>query len=208
MMFPRLTLSDLARIATFAAIIAVLGLPGTIPVAGGAVPITLQTLGVMLAGTILGWRRAAIAILVVLLLVATGLPLLSGGRGGFGVFLGPSAGYLIGWVFGAAVIGLIARSPKSARPSWLRVGLGSVVGGIVVVYAVGIPVQSLVTGVPLGATALLSLVFVPGDLIKVVLATLLTVAVWRSYPRAFDAGQSDRSPRVVSSSITTELAGE
>jgi biotin transport system substrate-specific component len=208
MTFPRLTLSDLARIATFAAIIAVLGLPGAIPVAGGAVPITLQTLGVMLAGTILGWRRAPLAVLVVLILVAAGLPLLSGGRGGFGVFLGPSAGYLIGWVFGAAVIGLVARSPKRARPSWWRVALGSVVGGIVVVYAVGIPVQSLITGVPLGTTALLSLVFVPGDLVKVVLTTLLTVAVWRSYPRAFDAGRFQRSPRAATSTSTTELAGE
>jgi len=186
MKLQRFSLSDLARIATFAAIIVILGLPGSISVFGNAVPITLQTLGVMLAGAILGWWRAALSVIVLLVLVAAGLPLLSGGRGGLGVFFGPSAGYLIGWIFGAAVIGLIAHSARTTRPQWWRVLIACLVGGIGVVYALGIPVQSLVTGVPLGQTALLSLVFVPGDLVKVAIATLLTLAVWKAYPRAFE----------------------
>ena len=61
------------------------------------VPITLQTIGVLLAGGILGARLGAISQIVFLLLVATGLPLLSGGRGGIGVFVGPSAGYLLSY---------------------------------------------------------------------------------------------------------------
>jgi biotin transport system substrate-specific component len=117
---------DGARIAVFAAIIAVLGLPG-------AVPITAQTLGVMLAGVILGPWRGAAAVVVFEVLVAVGLPLLSGGRGGLGVFVGPSVGYLIGWIIGAFVIGLIVRADRR-RPTWWRTALGCVVGGIVVVY--------------------------------------------------------------------------
>ena len=174
---------DLSRIAVFAAIIVVLGLMGPIPVPG-LVPITAQTLGVMLAGAVLGWRRGATAVLVVIALVAVGLPVLSGGRGGLGVFVGPTAGYLIGWIFGAAVVGLIAHS-GTGRISWWRVALGTVVGGILVIYAFGIPVQAAVTGLAVNQAALASLAFLPGDVIKAVVATVLTMALYRAYPPAF-----------------------
>ena len=176
-------MSDLARIAVFAALIGVLGLPGTIML-GGAVPITAQTLGVMLAGAVLGAWRGAAAVLTLLALVALGLPLLAGGRGGLGVFAAPSVGYLIGWVVGAFLIGLIVRA-GAQRPSWWRVALGCLVGGMLAVYAVGIPLQSLITGLGLWETFLTSLVFLPGDLVKVTLATIVTMTLWRAYPRAF-----------------------
>lgn len=172
--------ADLARIAVFAALIVVLGTV-TIPMPAG-VPITAQTLGVMLAGLVLGPRRAPLAILVVLVLAAVGLPVLAGGRGGIGVFLGPTAGYLVGWIVGALVIGLIAHH---SRFTWWRAALAAFAGGIAVVYAFGIPVQALVTGVPIGPTALSSTVFLPGDLLKAAAATALAVALRRAYPRAF-----------------------
>jgi len=84
---------DLAYIALFAAITAVLGLVPAIQV--GPVPITAQTLGVMLAGSILGARRGFLSQLLFLVLVAIGLPLLASGTGGLAVFAGPTAGYLI-----------------------------------------------------------------------------------------------------------------
>lgn len=177
---PRPLGADLARIAVFAALIVVLGTV-TVPIPGG-VPITAQTLGVMLAGLVLGARRAPLAVLVVLALAAAGLPVLAGGRGGLGVFLGPTAGYLLGWIAGSIVIGLIAHH---GRFTWWRAGLGAVLGGILVIYLFGIPVQSLVTGVPFGPTVLSSLVFLPGDLLKAVLAVVLAVALRRAYPRAF-----------------------
>jgi len=173
----------LARVAVFAAIIAVLGLPGGFTILG-AVPITAQTLGVMLAGAILGPWLGALSVTVLLGLVAVGMPLLAGGRGGIGVFFGPSAGYLLGWVAGAIVIGLIVHAGGRKPTTW-RTLLGVVVGGILVVYALGIPVQSLVTRLPLAETALMSLVFVPGDLVKAVLATAIVVTLVRAYPRAF-----------------------
>lgn len=177
----------LARVAVFAALIAVLGIPGAIPAFGGAVPITAQTLGVMLAGVVLGPWRGAGAVLLVEVLVAFGLPLLSGGRGGAGVFVGPSAGYLFGWILGAFVVGAIMYAGPM-RPTWWRTALACVVGGILVIYAVGIPVQSLVTGLPLGATALTSLAFLPGDAIKAVVTVVIALALWKAYPRAFDRG--------------------
>lgn len=179
----RIDATDIARIAVFAAIVAVLGLPGGFSVFG-AVPITAQTLGVMLAGAVLGPWRGALSMLVLLVLVAIGLPLLSGGRGGIGVFVGPSAGYLIGWVVGAFVIGLIVHA-GGRRPTWLRTSIGVVVGGIVTIYAFGIPVQALVTRLPLAETALQSTVFLPGDLIKAALAVVITMTLARAYPRAF-----------------------
>jgi biotin transport system substrate-specific component len=172
---------DLALIASFAALIAALGLPGAFTV-GGSVPITLQTLGVMLAGSILGPKRGVLAVAVFLALVALGLPLLAGGRGGLAVFAGPSVGYLIGWVVGAGVIGWLVTRRLPAFPIWW-VALSNVVGGIVVVYAFGIPLQAFITGTSgLVATAVAAVVYLPGDIIKVVIATIVATGVHRAYP--------------------------
>lgn len=175
--------ADLARIAVFAALVIVLGTV-MVPLPSG-VPITGQTLGVMLAGLVLGARRAPLSVLLMLALAAIGLPVLAGGRGGLGAFVGPTAGYMAGWVVGAVVIGVIAHS---GRFTWWRAATGALVGGIVVVYLFGIPVQAAVTGVPLDLTALSTVAFLPGDLIKATLATVLALALHRAYPRAFPAG--------------------
>jgi biotin transport system substrate-specific component len=177
----RLSSRDLAQVALGAGLIAALGLPGAIAVFGSAVPITLQTLGVMLVASLLGARKGPLAVLLLLALVAAGLPLLAGGRGGLGVFAGPSAGYLVGWVLGAWVIGLIVeRGLPGYR--WGRGLAANVTGGIAVVYAVGVPVQALVTGVPLPQTAVLAAAFLPGDLAKAVLATAVAVGVHKALP--------------------------
>ena len=94
-------IQKLAYVSLFAAIMGVLGLMPAIPLGFTPVPITLQTLGVMLAGSVLGARfgpkYAASSQLLFLLLVATGLPLLSGGRGGLGVFRGTRK-WLFNWL--------------------------------------------------------------------------------------------------------------
>ncbi len=96
---------DLVLSALFAAIIVVLGILPPITLGFIPVPITAQSLGVMMAGVVLGARRGTIAVLIVLVLVAIGLPVLSGGRGGLAAFAGPTTGFLIGWVFAAFVTG-------------------------------------------------------------------------------------------------------
>ena len=179
----RLDATDLARVAVFAALVAVLGLPGGFTVFG-PVPITAQTLGVMLAGAILGPWLGALSMAVLSALTAIGMPLLAGGHGGIGVFLGPSAGFALGWILGAAVIGLIVHA-GGRKPVLWRTFLGTVAGGIVAVYVVGIAVQSAVTRLPLGETAATSMVFVPGDLVKAALATAIVMTLLRAYPRAF-----------------------
>ncbi|MEJ2028183.1 MAG: biotin transporter BioY, partial [Limibacillus sp.] len=98
----------LVQIALFAALIAAWGLVPGVAVPGlGVTPFILQNLGIMLAGVLLGWKRGALAVMLFLFLVAIGLPLLSGGKGGLGVFAGPTVGFLLGWIPAAAVTGLI-----------------------------------------------------------------------------------------------------
>lgn len=182
---------DLARVSVFAALIAVLGLPGALNVFGNAVPITLQTFGIMLAGAILGTWRAALAVTVLLVLVAAGLPLLAGGRGGLGVFAGPSAGFLLGWLPGAAVTGWIVER-GGHRPGLARLLTACLVGGVGMIYLVGVPVQAAVTGLSLGQAALLSAAFLPGDVVKAVLASIVVRGTQRAYPDAVPAVHRDR----------------
>jgi biotin transport system substrate-specific component len=171
---------DLSYIALFAALTAVLALVPAVQV--GPVPITAQTLGVMLAGSILGARRGFLALLLFLVLVAVGLPVLPGGRGGLAVFAAPSAGYLVSWPLAACVVGLLTER------TWHRYNLAwglaaNVVGGIVVIYAIGVPVLAVISG--LGAWDAVwfgALVFVPGDLVKAGIAAAVAVQVRRSYP--------------------------
>ncbi len=163
---------DLARIALFAALIAVLGLVPKIdlPIAAG-VPITAQTLGVMLAGLVLGARNGALSVLLFLALVALGMPFLAGGRGGLGVFFSPTAGFLAGWVFGALVIGLIAG--PAARAALPRLFLAVVAGGIITIYVFGIAWLAWFANMSLQAAALAAAVFIPGDIIKAIIAVFV-----------------------------------
>jgi biotin transport system substrate-specific component len=177
----RLSSRDLAQVAMGAGVVAVLGLPGAIAVLGNAVPITLQTMGVMLAGSLLGARRGGLAVLLFLTLVLAGLPLLAGGRGGLGVLAGPSAGYLLAWPLAAVVTGRVVEAGLPGY-RWGRGLVANLLGGVAVVYALGIPVQAWRTGVPLPETTLLAAAFLPGDLVKAVLATAVAVGVHRALP--------------------------
>ncbi|ASU86375.1 biotin transporter BioY [Nocardiopsis gilva YIM 90087] len=154
-------------------------MPFSIPV--GPVPITLQTLGVMLAPSLLGAKRGTLAILTFLALTLAGLPLLPCGRGGVAPFLGPTGGYLLGWVVGALVIGLIAQRMMPRYRFWAGFG-ANIIGGMGVIYLVGVPWTAVVVGDGLLATAYAAVVFLPGDLVKAALAAAIATAVYRAYP--------------------------
>jgi biotin transport system substrate-specific component len=79
----------------------------TIPV--GPVPITLQTLGVLLCGYILGPVDGAISIIVYILLGSAGVPVFSGGKSGFEVVLGPTGGYLFSFIAAAVISGYVSK---------------------------------------------------------------------------------------------------
>ena len=177
-----LTARDLAHIAIFAALIAALGLPGPLPIGALAVPITFQTLGVMLAGAILGARKGFCAVLLFLALTAAGLPLLAGGRGGLLWFTSsPTAGYPYGWLLGVVVIGYLTARLLPRYPIWLALA-ATILGGIVAVYLIGLPVTAFNLSLPLWASALDATKFLPGDLIKVVVTVLVARQVHKAYP--------------------------
>ncbi|MBA8920141.1 biotin transporter BioY [Nesterenkonia jeotgali] len=186
---PSAAVRGISQMAMFAALIAVLGQLPAIPLAGG-VPITLQTLGVMLAGAVLGPWRGAGAVMLLHALVAAGLPLLAQGSGGLGAFAGPSAGFALGWIPGAFLVGLITQASWPLR-LW-RTILGVTFGGIVVVYACGLPVLAFQMGLSLEQAALINLAFLPGDVLKAVIAVALTHSLARAYPTPFSHARRRR----------------
>lgn len=180
---------DLALVATFAAVVAALGIvPAVYPV-GLAVPITAQSMGVMLAGSILGARRGFAALLLFLVLVAAGLPLLAGGRGGLGVFAGPSVGFLLFYPVCAGVIGwLVERGGPVYRLPW---GIAAnVLGGIVLLYAAGILGMVAVLRIALWHAAALNAWFLLFDSVKVVVAAVVARGVHAAYPGLLDRARS------------------
>jgi len=137
------------------------------------VPITLQTLFLGLAGTLLGARLGALSQVVYLLLGILGLPVFAGGKAGLGVLFGPTGGYLIGFVAAAFVIGKLAA--LKARPgfAWLCLSL---VAGAAVIYTLGILQLSLIARLtPAKAMAVGLLPFLPGDGIKIVLTAMIAL---------------------------------
>lgn len=171
---------NIAYTALFAGLIAALGLIPKITLAFG-VPITAQSLGIMLCGTILGAKRGGLAVLLFLLLVAIGLPLLSGGRGGIGLFFGATGGFLIGWPIAAFVTGFIVEKWRSGNLT-LIASVASMVGGIIVMYVFGIAGMAIVLKKTFLESAALVTAFIPGDIIKAIIAGLLTSAIAKARP--------------------------
>ena len=172
---------DLVYIALFAAITGALGLLPPITLGFIPVPITAQTLGVMLAGSVLGARRGGLSQLVLVLLVAAGLPLLSGWRGGISVLVGPSGGFLLAWPFAAFMIGWMVERSWS-QLGWFRMFAFNILGGIGVIYLFGVPWLSIVAEMSLAQAMAASMAFIPGDLIKAGLAATIAVTLKRGYP--------------------------
>ncbi len=170
-------LKKMMYISIFVAVMGVLGLLPPVPLAFSPVPLTMQTLGVMLSGSILGFhlgsKYAGMSQLVFLLLVAIGVPLLAGGRGGLGVFVVPSSGYLIGYLFGSYFVGLIVE--RMTSPTFLGFFLANLIGGVFGVYVFGIPVQAFMMEISLVDALVLSVVYLPGDIVKVIVASVVSL---------------------------------
>lgn len=134
------------------------------------VPVTLQTGIVLLAGGLLGWRLGALSQGLYLGLAALGLPLLAGPA-----LLGPTGGYLLGFVLAAAIMGLACDRLAAHGP------LVGVVAGTLAIYACGTLWLSLLTGQSLLAALQLGVLpFVAGDVLKAagVVAALKLARRW------------------------------
>ncbi|MGJ8545892.1 MAG: biotin transporter BioY [Sulfitobacter sp.] len=171
---------DITLVALFAALIAALGLLPQLQL-GFGVPITMQSLGVMLAGTVLGAKRGGLAALLFIALVALGLPLLAGGRGGIGVFASPTAGFALGFPIAAFVVGLATQSLRRL-PIGVAAGVGGIIGGVLALYLCGVIGFMAVTGKTLSETLTLFIAFIPGDAAKAVLAGVITATLAKARP--------------------------
>lgn len=172
---------NVALIALFAALIAALGLIPKITL-GSGIPITAQSMGIMLCGTILGSRRGALAVLLFVVLVALGLPLLAGGRGGLGVFTTPWAGFYWGFPVAAFVTGLIVEKWNGSNLTVVAI-VAAIIGGIGALYLVAVPYYMIAKPAGLSEALLTAMApFMPGDLIKAVLAGIITGALYKARP--------------------------
>lgn len=179
---------DVSLVAVFAASLVLASVAPPIQVGNVLnVPLTLQTLVVTLTGLLLGAARASAAIGLYLALGLLGLPVFAGFRGGVAVLAGPSAGYLLGFLLTAAVVGALATLTlqRGGRNHALTTaGLGAAgVLGLLIDHAAGILGMIINGRLSPAAAFAFDAVFLPGDLVKVALAVLLALSLHRAFPR-------------------------
>src|SRR5215216_4145767 len=140
------------------------------------VPITGQTFGVLLVGAALGSRKGVAALLLYILEGASGLPFFAGGASGLSVLTGATAGYLVGFVIAAYVVGLLAERgfERSVRTSIIPFLVGTII-----IYACGIAWLTVVLGGLGKAVAEGLLPFLFGDALKLLAASLALPAAWK-----------------------------
>lgn len=164
-------ITDMVYIGLSAAIIAVcswISIPLT-------VPITLQTMGVVLISGLFGAKRGTLSTLLYILIGAIGVPVFSGFKSGFGVLLGSTGGYIIGFIFTALIVGIVSDKTNKL---WALVL--SMVVGILVCYAFGTAWFAVVyakTNEPASLATILGWCVIPfllPDAVKIALAAVLT----------------------------------
>ncbi len=179
--------TDLGLIAVFAALVAGSALIAAIPVGGLGVPITVQSLAIILTGLVLGPGRAFAAVGLYVLLGLAGLPIFSGGRSGLGVLAGPSAGYIIGFPLAAAAAGWLAVIilRRTARSGKLRAVLlfgAAMISSIVLIHGLGVLGLVLNAKMDFSAAFIADLAFYPGDIVKNILAVPIALALHKAFP--------------------------
>lgn len=148
---------------------------GFISIPIGTVPITLQTIFVVLSGIILGAKLGALSQIIYVILGLVGLPIFSGGTGGLISIVSPTFGFLISFIAAAYVIGKLTEKNKSFSTIIYSVILGSFV-----IYLIGVPYFYFIFTNYLGKTInfytalkYACIPFIPGDIIKAVIAIIL-----------------------------------
>ena len=173
----KLTTYQLTLTAVMAAVICVLG-PISMAIPISPVPISLASMAVYLAVTVLGIKLGTLSCLIYLLLGLVGLPVFSGGSAGAAKLFGPTGGYLVGYLFLALIAGaFVGRYTENKWNSIAFAALGMVLGTMVL-YALGTAWLAYSAGMDFQAALWAGVIpFIPGDLVKMVIAVLLGSAV-------------------------------
>lgn len=156
--------------AIFAALICIAG-PIAVPLPG-MVPISLGTFALYLTGALLGSKRGAVSTAVYIMLGAVGLPVFTNFMGGFAKLLGPTGGYIVGYIPLVLITGMFAE--KALKKRWLMPA--GMVLGTVVMYMLAMVWYMILYNADI-VTAFLNCVlpFLPGDSIKIVLTTVIAI---------------------------------
>lgn len=140
------------------------------------VPVTGQTMAVLLVGALLGSRRGALAVLAYIAQGLAGLPVFAGGAAGLARLFGPTGGYLVGFVAAAFLVGWLAERGWDRR---FGTTLAAMTLGNLVIYGVGALWLAVFVGGLSRAWSLGVLPFLPGDALKIVLAAVLLPGGWK-----------------------------
>lgn len=182
-LWPRRSLGRDLALALGGSLFVALTAQAALPLPFTPVPLTLQTLGVLLVGAALGSRLGLWALLAYLAQGALGLPVFAGGTGGLAKLLGPTGGFLLAFPLAAWLVGALVE--RFGLDRGFLGTLSAMLLGNALLYLAGLPwlaVWLLGAGQAQGLGALLAmglLPFLPGDLLKALLAALLLPAAWR-----------------------------
>ncbi|HSL56411.1 MAG TPA: biotin transporter BioY [Acidimicrobiales bacterium] len=189
---PVVTLADLlprTRVRTTALVVAAAALTAlaaqiSVPVPGTPVPVTLQTFAVLLTGAALGARRGAAAQALYVAVGVLGMPVYADGQGGWEAATGATAGYLVGFIVAAAVVGTLAERQQDRT---VLTALPAMLFGSAVIYSFGVAWLTVHLGVSAARAVELGLTpFVIGDVAKLVVAGLALPAAWALVERTRD----------------------
>ena len=164
-------LFDAVLVVAFSAFVA---LSARVAIPWWPVPMTLQPLAVLFTGAVLGSRRGALALLLYLVEGAVGLPVFAGGAG-VAYMLGPTGGYLVSYPVVAGLVGWLAERGWDRRLVWTAAAMTL---GLIVIYAFGVAWLAGLLGDLEIALVQGMLIFIPGDLIKIAIATLALPGGW------------------------------
>lgn len=175
-LIPAFAVRDAILVVAYAALVGLLALV-VIRLPFTPVPITGQTLGVLLGGMALGPRRALAGMLLYVIAGLIGMPWFAGGEHGIGIMAGPTFGYLIGFVVAAAVLGRLAEAGYDRKP---QLTLLAMVAGTAIIYFFGVTWLWNTLHIGIGAALEIGLVpFLLGDALKALIAAGLLPGAWK-----------------------------
>lgn len=172
----KLSTKEMVLVSMFTGLTAI-GAGISIPL--GELPITMQTLFVILSGLILGPRLGALSQIIYVTLGLIGVPIFANFTGGFQSVMKPSFGFIIGFIFASYIVGKIAHLENTLSKT--RIWIASVIG-TVIIYLFGLPYMyymlNLVMAKGLGFQTIIKigcLIFLPGDFLKFVVASIIAI---------------------------------
>jgi len=174
------TPKDLCLIALFAALTSVGGWI-KIPLPFSPVPLTLQTLFVLLSGLLIGSIRGAFSQIVYVAVGCAGLPVFAGFQGGIGIVLGPTGGYLIGFIIAAYITGLIS---ERIHERTVITDIISTIPGFIIIFIIGSLYMGAITGMGFIRSLLIGVLpFLPGGLLKIICAGFISARIRKIHKR-------------------------